>query len=112
VDDVKWGPHTTDSRQLNSINYYLDDAKRSPVRARTRLRHRTRVGHVCTASKHPLIVSDDQRYLPPSTAGGVDAERWNYFKDHGTSVPNTYVSSPECCPSRASILSGRYPHTL
>jgi len=37
VDDVKWGLNTTDSRQLNSINYYLDDATIA-VRARTRLR--------------------------------------------------------------------------
>lgn len=28
----------------------------------------------------------------------------------GTWFPNFFVSSPTCCPSRVSILSGQYPH--
>ncbi|GAB3830721.1 alkaline phosphatase family protein [Dactylosporangium cerinum] len=33
-----------------------------------------------------------------------------WLRDHGTSFPNAMVSTPSCCPSRATILSGRYAH--
>jgi N-acetylglucosamine-6-sulfatase len=31
-------------------------------------------------------------------------------RDMGMSLPNAYVSESLCCPSRASILRGQYPH--
>jgi arylsulfatase A-like enzyme len=32
------------------------------------------------------------------------------LKDQGTSFSNFYVSTPECCPSRATFLTGQYMH--
>lgn len=33
-----------------------------------------------------------------------------WLADGGTSFRNGYVSTPSCCPSRASLMSGRYVH--
>ncbi len=52
-----------------------------------------------------VIVTDDQR-------GGIsvmpDTMRW--FSREGTQYTNAFVTTPTCCPSRASILTGRYVH--
>ncbi|HET8683761.1 MAG TPA: sulfatase [Micromonosporaceae bacterium] len=53
-----------------------------------------------------LINTDDQRadtiqYLPK-------LRRW--LVDGGTNFTNGYVSTPSCCPSRATLMSGRYVH--
>jgi len=32
--------------------------------------------------------------------------------DQGTTFRNNYVSFPLCCPSRATFLTGQYPHTM
>ena len=53
-----------------------------------------------------LIVTDDQRWdsmdqMPTLNA----APEWARFS-------NSFVDEPQCCPSRASIFTGRYPqHT-
>ena len=53
-----------------------------------------------------IIVSDDQRW---GTLDTMPATR-RFFAHNGVKYSNAYVTSPLCCPSRASILSGRYAH--
>jgi arylsulfatase A-like enzyme len=54
-----------------------------------------------------FIVTDDQRVgqtmdVMPATLG--------WFRDGGTDFPNAFATTTACCPSRASIFSGRYTH--
>ncbi|MEA2452859.1 MAG: hypothetical protein QOG04_1569 [Actinomycetota bacterium] len=53
-----------------------------------------------------LIVTDDQRTdtmeAMPKTS--------HLFADQGTTFSNTYSTTPLCCPSRSSILTGLYAH--
>ena len=35
-----------------------------------------------------------------------------HITDHGANMTNFFVNTPVCCPSRATLLSGRYPHNL
>ena len=54
-----------------------------------------------------IIVTDDQR-----AAGtlGVMPQTRRWFARAGTTFKNAYVTTPLCCPSRASIFTGRYAH--
>jgi arylsulfatase A-like enzyme len=54
-----------------------------------------------------IIVTDDQR--SGETMDVMPSTR-HWLQDLGTTYPNTYVSVPLCCPSRASIMTGRYAH--
>lgn len=53
-----------------------------------------------------IIISDDQRYdtmqFMPNTQ--------KLIFDQGVTFSNAYVTTPLCCPSRASILTGMYAH--
>lgn len=53
-----------------------------------------------------LILTDDQRWdtleYMPTVTGELMA--------NGTTFVNAYVTTPLCCPSRASILTGQYAH--
>ena len=53
-----------------------------------------------------LVITDDQRVgtlrVMPAT------RRW--FKQGGTSFTQAFATTPQCCPSRASIFSGQYAH--
>ena len=62
-----------------------------------------------------FIVTDDQRIgtvdeLNDPTGGVWMPNVKNYFIDHGTKFTRAFVDTPECCPSRASIFTGRYAH--
>ena len=52
-----------------------------------------------------IIVTDDQR-------GGLNVmpTTRHRFVDRGRRYPNSFVTTPQCCPSRASILTGRFTH--
>jgi len=55
-----------------------------------------------------LIVSDDQRWdsISPEYTPNI----WDRLVMQGVSFPNAFVSNPLCCPSRATILTGRHSH--
>jgi len=54
-----------------------------------------------------IIVTDDQR--PRGTIQVMPRTR-HWFGSEGTRFSNGYVTTPLCCPSRASIMTGRYAH--
>jgi arylsulfatase A-like enzyme len=62
-----------------------------------------------------FIVTDDQRFATLGMTDPTTGLRWmenttRLFKDGGTTYQWAFDSTPECCPSRASIFTGRYGH--
>jgi arylsulfatase A-like enzyme len=53
-----------------------------------------------------IIVTDDQRI---ESMGPMRKTR-AWFKGGGTEYANAFATTPLCCPSRASIFTGRYAH--
>jgi arylsulfatase A-like enzyme len=53
-----------------------------------------------------VIVTDDQRV--DSLDAMPRTRRW--FGRGGTRYPNAFATTPLCCPSRASIMTGQYAH--
>jgi arylsulfatase A-like enzyme len=67
----------------------------------------TRVATSLTAAPNVLvIVTDDQR------TGTMVAmpKTLQWLRDGGVAFRQSFVTTPSCCPSRASIFSGRYVH--
>jgi N-acetylglucosamine-6-sulfatase len=62
-----------------------------------------------TASRPNIlfIMTDDQ---PIKDTMGAMPEVRERVRDMGMTLPNSYVSESLCCPSRASVLRGQYPH--
>lgn len=57
-----------------------------------------------------LIVSDDQGYNDLGQLGnGIITPALDRLANEGTRLTNFYVAWPACTPSRASLLTGRYP---
>ncbi len=57
-----------------------------------------------------LIVSDDQGYSDLGILGnGIITPTLDRLANEGTRLTNFYVSWPACTPSRAALLTGRYP---
>jgi N-acetylglucosamine-6-sulfatase len=67
------------------------------------------VGNVAPPASAPdivILLTDDQR---ADSLAGMAAVN-NDLARHGTTYPQTMVPTSQCCPSRATILSGRYAH--
>src|SRR5437773_2777809 len=62
-----------------------------------------------------FILTDDQRWdttgatHSPSAAAIMPRTRVE-LADHGVEFPQAFMTTPLCCPSRSSILSGQYSH--
>lgn len=58
-----------------------------------------------------FVISDDQSYPFASAYGSKSVETPNFDKvaQRGILFTNAFVTSPGCSPSRASILTGRFP---
>jgi arylsulfatase A-like enzyme len=54
-----------------------------------------------------IVVTDDQR--PDETLAVMDRTR-RWLGGTGTEFVNAFVTTPLCCPSRASTLTGQYAH--
>src|SRR5437764_7243859 len=54
-----------------------------------------------------LILTDDQRWDSLWAMPGVR----HLLRARGVKFTNAYVSNPLCCPSRTSILTGKYSHS-
>lgn len=59
-----------------------------------------------------VILTDDQR---PDGAGfggngSLRTPHLDRFAAEGARLSNLYVATPQCCPSRAALLTGRYGH--
>src|SRR5262245_57505581 len=71
----------------------------------------------CTRDRQPprpnivLIVSDDLGYADIGVYGGREIPTPNIDRiaRGGVYFTDAYVSSPYCSPSRAGLLTGRYP---
>jgi arylsulfatase A-like enzyme len=53
-----------------------------------------------------IILTDDQRF----DSMGLMPQTRKFFGEAGTRFVNAFATRPQCCPSRASILTGLYPH--
>ncbi|UFH53967.1 sulfatase [Spirosoma sp. KNUC1025] len=61
-----------------------------------------------------FILADDWSYPYASIYGdsSIRTPNLDRLAQHGTVFTNAYCASPSCTPSRAAMLTGRYPHNL
>ena len=61
-----------------------------------------------------LVITDQQRFDTIAALGApaVDTPTLDRLVAEGTAFTRTYVTAPSCSPSRASLFTGVYPHTV
>src|SRR5947209_12968831 len=62
---------------------------------------------VATKPNVVLILTDEQRW---DSLWAMPKVR-SLLQDHGVTYTNGFVVNPLCCPSRTSILTGKYSHS-
>jgi arylsulfatase A-like enzyme len=119
VTDVRFGYATADPSQDGPLTYYIDDATVG-VEAAALAEPRAPVcGQPAPPAERPnilIFMTDDQRAgtedSRPSAPGSpylMQATR-DRFMAEGEVYEEAFATTPQCCPSRASIFTGRYAH--
>jgi N-acetylglucosamine-6-sulfatase len=71
-------------------------------------------GSVATAATQPNIFFYNLDDLRDALPGGVDPLQFmpktRQWMATGTRFTNNFVVEPSCCPSRSSLMTGRFPH--
>lgn len=101
---------TLEARSYNERNY--DDLSRRPIRDSRRYHGPINLDRSRrTQSEKPniiLIITDDQDELLGSIT--TMTKTMKIMGNEGVRFNNSFVSTPMCCPSRSSLLTGLYPH--
>jgi arylsulfatase A-like enzyme len=111
---VKFGLVNVGSAQTSPLDLYVDNAYVSSSERMPPLFS----GSLCTPLPNVLvIVTDDQRI---GTVEAAMPKTSTWFRDGdtspepdiigGTEFSHAFATTPQCCPSRSSIFTGRYAH--
>tara|TARA_B100001093_G_scaffold215920_1_gene207209 strand:+ start:137 stop:769 length:633 start_codon:yes stop_codon:yes gene_type:complete len=59
-----------------------------------------------------VILADDMGWADLGPASNVDTPHLDQLTKEGVSLSRFYASAPICSPTRAALLTGRYPHSV
>jgi arylsulfatase A-like enzyme len=59
-----------------------------------------------------VILADDMGWADLGPASNIDTPHLDQLAQEGVSLSRFYASAPICSPTRAALLTGRYPHSV
>ena len=59
-----------------------------------------------------VILADDMGWADLGPASNIDTPHLDQLAKEGVSLSRFYASAPICSPTRAALLTGRYPHSV
>jgi arylsulfatase A-like enzyme len=118
VTEVKFGYSTGDAQQDGPLTYYLDDATTSSASTSQAEPQAPVCGQPAPGVERPNILvfmTDDQRAgtedsRPSASDPYLMQALRDRFEAEGEQYGEAFATTPQCCPSRASIFTGRYAH--
>lgn len=118
VTDVRFGFASTDERLDGPLTYYVDDATIGSASSDPSQPKAPVCGQPAPGVERPnvlVILTDDQRAGTENSRVGpgspyLMASTRQKFLAEGETYEEAYATTPQCCPSRASIFTGRYAH--
>jgi arylsulfatase A-like enzyme len=104
IDQVRYGLVSTDSAQLQPLDVYVDN----PYISSSELIPPG--ANACDPRPNVLFIVTDDQHPGESVSPDFMPHTVDLFKNNGTFFPQGFVSTPLCCPSRATMLTGLYAH--